>query len=115
LAINPAILIPSTQLANTATSIGGPTAPAQWLLKRTVFTNADTVAHTIKVHRVPNGGSATAANVVINTFTLSPGGSPGDTYVAVELTDMVLASGDKLYALADAATEVNVTASGFTF
>ena len=115
MAINPAILIASTQLAAAATSIGGPTSPAQWLLKRTVFTNTDTASRTITVHRVPNGGSALAANKVINAFVLSASGSVGDTYVAIELTDMVLASGDKLYALSDSANKVNVTASGFTF
>lgn len=115
MAVNPAILIESARVTNAAASIGGPTSPTKWLLKRTVFTNTDTTARSITVYRVPSGGTPVSANIVIDAQTLQPAGETGCTYVAVELADMVLNPGDKLYALADVTNVVNVTASGFTF
>lgn len=115
MAVNPAILIESARVVNSATSIGGPVSPTKWLLKRTVFTNTDSSAREITVYRVSSGDTPVSANIVIDSQTLAAAGSTGCTYVAVELADMVLNPGDKLYALADVTNVVNVTASGFTF
>jgi hypothetical protein len=108
--IQPAVLTPSTQLGNTAAAIYTTPALGQAVIKRAVFTNIDTVPHTITVHRVPSGGSATIANRVISAYRLTP----GQAYVAVELANMVLNGGDMIQALADTANQVNVTMSGFT-
>lgn len=115
MALQPALLIASTALPNAVASQGGPTSPAHWLLKRTVFTNTAAAAHSITVHHVPNGGAVATANMVIDAFVLGPAGQPGSTYVAAELTDMVLNPGDTLQAFSDTANVINITSSGFTF
>lgn len=106
----PAVLTASIQLPNAAASIYTVPALGQTVIKRAVFTNVDTVPHTITVHRVPSGGAAAAANRVISAFRITP----GEAYVANELANMVLNSGDAIFALADTANQVNVTMSGFT-
>lgn len=115
MALYPVLLLASTQLPNAVASQGGPTSPTKWLIKRVVFTNTDTAAHTITAHHVPNGGAAGAGNIVLEAYGLGPQGQPGHTYVAVEFTDMVFNSGDTFQAFADSANLVNVTISGFTF
>ena len=115
MALYPVLLLASTQLPNAVASQGGPTSPTKWLVKRAVFTNTDTAAHTITVHHVPNGGSPSAGNIVIEVYGLGPQGQPGHTYVAAELTDMIFNSGDTLQCFSDTANVVNVTVSGFTF
>ena len=113
--LTPALLVASTSLGNSVASIGGPVNPTHWLIQRTVFTNTDGASHTITVHRVPNAGTATVANLLIDTFVLNAEGQVGHTYTAPELTAMVLNPGDTIQAFADAAAKVNVTISGFTF
>lgn len=108
--IQPAVLTPSTALGNTATAIYTTPTAGQTVVRRAVFTNTDTVPRLITVHRVPNGGSATTANIVIQAYRLAP----GQAYPAPELASMVLNGGDAIFALADAAAVVNVTMSGFT-
>ncbi|CAB4142365.1 hypothetical protein UFOVP1414_65 [uncultured Caudovirales phage] len=109
MAIVPALLTASVQLGATAASIYTTPAQGQTLIKRAVFTNVDTSPRTITVHRVPVSGSASNANRVISSFRLSP----GQSYVAVELANMVLNAGDSIQAFADTANLVNVTMSGF--
>jgi hypothetical protein len=110
MAITPAALTASTQLGATAAAIYTTPVQGQTLIKRAVFTNTDTSPRTITVHRVPNLGSAAIGNRVISSFRLSP----GQAYVAVELANMILNGGDAIFALADTASQVNVTMSGFT-
>lgn len=113
--INPALLVASSQLAAAEASIGGPSAPSHWLIKRAVFTNTDTSARSVTVYRVPSGGAAGTGNIVFSAHVVNIAGTSGDTYVAPELTDMVLNPGDTLHAFADSANKVNVTISGFTY
>lgn len=80
------------------------------VIKSAVFTNTDTVARTITVHRVPSAGSASAGNMVISAFSLSA----GQAYVAPELANMVLNAGETLQALASTAAVVNINVSGLT-
>lgn len=108
--IQPAVLTPSAALTNTAASIYTTPAAGQTVIRRAVFTNTDTVPRTITVHRVPNGGSAVTANLLIQARRLAP----GEAYVAAELASMVLNGGDAIFALADSSGVVNATMSGFT-
>lgn len=107
--INPSALQPGTQLTNAAASVY--TVPTNGLavIRRAVFVNVDTAPHVITVHRVPSGGTAVVGNKVISSRRLSP----GESYVAPELTNMTLGSGDSIQALADANSVVNAFLSGF--
>ncbi len=115
MALSPSLLVASLQLPNAVASIGGPLTPTHWLIQRAVFTNVDTAARSITVHRVPSAGTAVAANELIGAFVLNPVGQPGHTYIATELAAMVLNPGDTIQAFADVASKVNVTISGFTY
>lgn len=108
--ITPLLLTASTQLGTSAASIFTSAVTTQVVVRRAVFTNVDTSARTFTVYRVPSGGAAATANVVISAMRLAP----GESYVAVELANMVLNLGDALYALASAATAINATVSGFS-
>ena len=80
------------------------------IIKKAVFTNTDASARTITVHRVPSGGSATTANMVIQAFSLSA----GQAYEATALGNMVLTPGATLQALASTASVVNIFVSGLS-
>ena len=108
--VSATVLTPSTQLTASAAAIYTSQTRGTAVIKRAVFTNTDVVAQTITVYRVPNGGSATTANIVIDAYSLTA----GQAYVASELSSMVLAGGDAIYAKASAGAVVNVTMSGFT-
>ena len=111
MSITPALLTPSAALPNATASFYTTPATGQTMVRRAVFTNTDTVPHTVTVNRVPSGGAAATANQVISAYRLAP----GQAYVAVELTNMVLNGGDALYGVCDTAAKVNVTMSGITF
>lgn len=110
MAINPAVLTPSTPLNSTATVLYQVPSNGQAVIKRAVFTNVDSVTRVITVHRVPASGSPVLGNRVISEQRLTP----GEAYVAPELANMVLLPGESIQALADAAAVVNATMSGFT-
>jgi len=105
--ITPANLCNSTLTASAATYVTA-SGTSNIVIKSAVFTNTDASARTITVHRVASGGSATTGNRVITAFSLSA----GQAYVAPELTNMVLAPGETLQALASSASVVNIQVSG---
>lgn len=110
MSVTPAILTPTTQLTGSAAAIYTNSTRAPVMIKRAVFTNVDTGSQTVTVYRVPSGGSAVAANIVIDAFPLST----LQAYVAPELSNMVLAVGDAIFAKASAVNSINATMSGFT-
>lgn len=96
----------------TASAAAYVTAPANttYVIKKAVFTNTDTVARTITVHRVAAAGTATAANMIISAFSLSA----GQTYEATSLGNMVMGPGVTLQALASTTAVVNIFVSGLS-
>lgn len=96
----------------TASAAAYVTAPANttYVIKKAVFTNTDSSARTITVHRVASGGSATAANMIISAFSLSA----GQTYEATSLGNMVMGPGVTLQALASVTSVVNIFVSGLS-
>lgn len=110
MAVTPLLLTASTQLGTSAASFYTTPASTKVVVRRVVFTNVDTTSRTFTVYRVPSAGAAATGNIVISAQRLSP----GEAYIASELSGMVLDAGDALYALASAATAINVTASGFS-
>ena len=110
MAITPAVFQPGIQLTASPVAIYTVPSVGQSVIRRAVFTNTDTSPRTITVHRVPNAGSASTSNRVISAFRLSP----GQAYIATELSNMVLNAGDSIQALADTTSVVNAFISGFT-
>lgn len=107
--ISPQNLGAGTLTAAAATYVTA-TGTSYVIIKNATFTNTDTVARTITVHRVPNAGSATTGNRIISATSLNA----GQAYVAPELANLVLAPGETLQALASSAGVVNIAVSGFT-
>jgi len=104
--------VPTQLLAGSATALGTP-VPSGVVqnLTRVSFANTDTSAHQVTVYCVPTSGSPGAGNEVLPATTIQP----GQTYVSPELSGLNMIAGDQLYAFADTANKVNITASGVQF
>lgn len=105
--IQPSNLASGTLTASAATYVTA-SGTSKVIIKSAVFTNTDSVARTITVHRVASAGSAAATNIVINAFSLTA----GQAYVSPELANMVLNAGETLQALASTTAVVNINVSG---
>ncbi len=110
MAIQAAILCPTSPLGSTLAPVYTTPAQAQALVKRAVFTNTSAATVVITVHRVASGGAPGAGTQVISGHRLTA----NEAYTAPELSNMVLNGNDALHAVCDAANAVNVTISGFT-
>jgi hypothetical protein len=108
--ITPIPLGNGTLTASAAALFTVPGAGGRYIIKKAVFTNTDASARTITVHRVPSGGSATTANMVLQAFSVSS----GQTYEATSLGNMVLTTGDSIQALASTTSVVNYFVSGLS-
>ena len=69
--------------------------------------NSTGTARTFTVHRVPSAGTASATNMVISARPISA----GETQIVREFIGKVLAAGETIQALADAATAVSLDGS----
>jgi hypothetical protein len=108
--ITTAVLCPATQLTGSAATIITGATNQKTVITRARFTNSSaSTAYTFTVYRVASGGSAGTTNILINARSIAAGGSD----LAPELTNMVLAAGDTIQALASTTAEINAFASGF--
>lgn len=78
------------------------------IIDKATVTNTDTVARSFSVNLVQSGGSATAANLVIDTKFLQP----DETYLCPELVGHVLNIGGFISTIASAATTLTLRISG---
>jgi hypothetical protein len=102
----PAVLQPGATLTASSVAYITGVANAQTIIKQVVFTNVTASPVTITVTRTPSGGSALT---IIDVQSIAADA----TYLAPELSNMVLSGGDTISALASAASAVNCFASGF--
>lgn len=79
------------------------------VIKRAVFTNIDTAAHEITAYVVRAGGTPGASSIIIDGFTIVP----NQAYIALELGNLVLSSGDSLQISCDSPAVVNTIGSGY--
>lgn len=109
--IQTVVLCASTQLTGSAATYITGAALQKTVITRARIANSDTsTAYTFTVYRVPSGGSASSANIIINARSVAPGSSD----LCPELNGMVLAAGDTIQALASTTLKLNFSASGFT-
>jgi len=85
------------------TSTNGKTVIDKFTATNTSGANVD-----FSVNLVASGGSASDANLVLDTRTLAP----SETYTCPELVGQVLESGGFISTLAGAATSITISASG---
>lgn len=107
MAITPAVLAPGSVLGTASAALYTAPAGTRAVVKRAVFSNITATSQSITVTVTRSGGSA----VTIISAQAVPGNS---TYLAPELSNLVLAPGDALGALSSAAASINAFASGFT-
>lgn len=100
-------IIPAKQAENAQTaqytSDGAKTLIDKFTATNTSASNVD-----LSVNLVPNGGSASASNLVMQTRTLAP----GETYTCPELVGQVLEDGGFISTLASTASAITIRASG---
>lgn len=101
-------LVQGAQLTNVvATYYTAPTGTTA-VIKRAVFSNTTASPQTITVNVVTSGGTASAANQIINARTIAP----GETYVSPELAGMVISPAETVQAVSSAGAAITFMASG---
>jgi hypothetical protein len=107
MAVTPKVLIPPKQAENAQTAQYTATAVKAIIDKFTV-TNTSAGNETISINLVTSGGTAGAANLIIDTRTIAP----DETYTCPELVGHVLEAGGFISTLASAATSLTIRCSG---
>ncbi|MGH6740791.1 MAG: hypothetical protein ACREDY_17495, partial [Bradyrhizobium sp.] len=69
---------------------------------------------TLTVWVVRNSLTAGDTNIIIGAAAAGFTVTTGQAYIAVELANLVLASGDSIHAVSSAATSINCVGSGWT-
>ena len=73
--------------------------------------NTSAGAVTLTIHRVPSGGTASNANMLVKARSLAA----GESYVVRELIGAALAAGDMVQAFSGTGTAVSFQMSGWEF
>jgi hypothetical protein len=107
MAVTPKVLIPAKQAENAQTTQYTATAVNAIIDKFTV-TNTSVANVTISVNLINFGGSAAAANLVIDARTIAP----DETYTCPELIGQVLEAGQFISTLSSAAASLTIRCSG---
>jgi hypothetical protein len=99
--VTPSVLYSGGQLTNAAATLFTASVNAKTLITQWAFTNVDSVARLLTVYVVRSGGTASAANTLIDDVSIAA----GETYTAVP-TGVLLGAGDFIQAKADANTAI---------
>lgn len=111
MAQTPVVMTATTQLTASAVVMYTQGANSVGQVLRAVLYNTDTSARQVTIYRVPSGGSPGTTNIVLS----GQGGRvmAGQDMVVNVLAGMTLNAGDTIQALADSASVVNFTMSGY--
>lgn len=97
--------IPAAQLTTSAaayyTTPGGGTVAT---INNLSLTNTTATAATVTVHRVPSGGTPTAANMIVSAYSIPA----GKTYCPPQAQGLHLSTGMTLQALSDTAAAITL-------
>ena len=102
------VLVQPLQLAVAATTQYTVPTGTRTIIDKATVTNTDTSNRTFSVNLVTSGGSASNANLVIDTRAVVP----DETYLCPELIGQVLGPGDFISTTASAATALTLRISG---
>lgn len=86
----------------------GQTGVETKILSASIVNTEAATPYTVNVYKIPSGGSAGAANKIINTRTIQG----GETYPCPELIGQILEPSDKLDADASTTLKLNFIVSG---
>lgn len=110
MSLSPGVLYLGGLLTSSLATLFTGQTNTKTLITKASFVNTDTVARLLTVNLIRSGGSASAANTLIDAVAIPAGGS----YLAPELVGQILNAGDFVQAKADAGSVVNCTGvSGF--
>ena len=101
-------LVAPVQLSSAQTTQYTTPAATRCIIDKATATNTDTVARTFSVNLVQSGGSAGAANLVLDNKSLQP----DETYLCPELVGQVLDPGAFVSTIASAASAITFRVSG---
>jgi len=107
MAVTPRVLIPPKQAENAQTAQYTATNVRAIIDKFTV-TNTSGANAAISVNLVTSGGTAGAANLIVDTRTIAP----DETYTCPELVGHVLEAGGFISTLASAGASLTIRCSG---
>lgn len=107
MAVTPKVLIPAKQAENAQTAQYTASA-ARAIIDKFTVTNTSAGNVTLSVNLVTTGGSAGAANLVIDARAIAP----DETYTCPELVGHVLEAGGFISTIASAATSLTIRCSG---
>lgn len=107
MAVTPRVLIPAKQAENAQTAQYTASA-ARAIIDKFTVTNTSAGNVTLSVNLVTTGGSAGAANLVIDARAIAP----DETYTCPELVGHVLEAGGFISTIASAATSLTIRCSG---
>jgi predicted phage tail protein len=107
MAVTPKVLIPPKQAENAQTSQYTATN-ARAIIDKFTVTNTSAGNVTISVNLVTSGGTAGAANLIIDTRTIAP----DETYTCPELVGHVIEAGGFISTLASAGASLTIRCSG---
>jgi hypothetical protein len=101
------VLIPAKQAENSQTT-QYTAVSCKAIIDKFTITNTSAGNLTISVNLVTNGGSPSAANLIMDTRAIAP----DETYTCPELVGQALESGGFISTIASAATSLTIRASG---
>jgi hypothetical protein len=107
MAVTPKVLIPPKQ-AEAAQTAQYTATNVRAIIDKFTVTNTSAGNETISINLVTSGGTAGAANLIIDTRTIAP----DETYTCPELVGHVLEAGGFISTLASAATSLTIRCSG---
>jgi len=101
------VLIPAKQAENSQTT-QYTASNVRAVIDKFTATNTTTSNVTLSVNLVTSGGSASAANLIVDARTIAP----DETYTFPELVGQALEAGGFISTIASAATSLTIRASG---
>ena len=101
------VLIPAKQAENSQTT-QYTAVSCKAIIDKFTITNTSAGNLTISVNLVTNGGSPSAANLIMDTRAIAP----DETYTCPELVGQALEPGGYISTIASAATSLTIRASG---
>ena len=107
MAVTPTVLISAKQAENSQTTQYTSTN-AKTIIDKFTVTNTTGTAATIGVNLVPEGGSASDSNLVLDAKSVPANG----TYTCPELVGQILEAGGFISTIAGTATALTIRASG---
>lgn len=105
----PKRLVDGSQLTTSAATYY--TTPANTLttISACTVTNTTGTAQTLTMHLIPQGGSASASNMIVSARVVAA----GESFNVASAIGQTMAAGGFLQALAGAATSLTLVASGY--